>query len=290
MTSPPSARPLVSLITAPTIAPIAFWLPARTCSAASGSASIAASTIASSSPRPRSAPRPSRSTISAGSPPSATSRRAPACRRRARSASPRPCRPAPPAPRASTFDSAGRPRSPASRSAAASSPVTQLATTCGSSAVGRRASAALEVGAELGVEGELARGLLGAARARSRSARAARPGSSGSASRAAREHLLGRRQRHQVGLGEVAVVVRVLLRAQRGEDAVARVEVERLLLDLLAAPRAARAWRSSSASIPRSRKRKLFMFLSSVLVPSSLAAGRAHRDVGVARAGSPPPC
>ena len=41
VTSPPSARPLVSRITAPTIAPIALALPARICSAAAGSASIA---------------------------------------------------------------------------------------------------------------------------------------------------------------------------------------------------------------------------------------------------------
>ena len=45
------------------------------------------------------------------------------------------------------------------------------------------------------------------------------------------QHRLGRRQRHQVGLGEVAVVVRFLLRAQRGQAAAGRVEVEGLLLD-----------------------------------------------------------
>ena len=50
VTSPPSARPLVSRITKPTSGPTAFALPDRTRSAASGSASIARSTIASSSP------------------------------------------------------------------------------------------------------------------------------------------------------------------------------------------------------------------------------------------------
>ncbi len=47
-------------------------------------------------------------------------------------------------------------------------------------------------------------------------------------------------------------------------------------------PRGASRWRSISALMPRSRKRNEFMFFSSVLVPSSLAAGRAQRDVGVA--------
>jgi len=46
------------------------------------------------------------------------------------------------------------------------------------------------------------------------------------------DHLLGRRQRHEVGLGEVAVVMRLLLRAQRGQRPVGGVEVQRLLLDL----------------------------------------------------------
>ncbi len=50
-------------------APIAFWFPALNSSAASGSASIAASTAPSSSSPPPICPRPSRSTISAGSPP-----------------------------------------------------------------------------------------------------------------------------------------------------------------------------------------------------------------------------
>jgi len=52
----PSARPLVSFITTPMIRPIAFSLPALICSAASGCAAIAASTISASSPRPTSPP------------------------------------------------------------------------------------------------------------------------------------------------------------------------------------------------------------------------------------------
>ena len=41
-------------------------------------------------------------------------------------------------------------------------------------------------------------------------------------------------------------------------------------------------WRAISALMPCSRKRKEFMFLSSVLVPSSVRARRADGDVGVA--------
>ena len=46
-------------------------------------------------------------------------------------------------------------------------------------------------------------------------------------------------------------------------------------VDLVARSRTIATWRATSASIPRSRKRKEFMFLSSVLVPSSsLPSGR----------------
>src|SRR5690349_4450374 len=47
------------------------------------------------------------------------------------------------------------------------------------------------------------------------------------------KHLLGRGQRHEVGLREVAVVVRVLLGAKWGEGTGARVEVEGLLSNLI---------------------------------------------------------
>src|SRR4051794_11993055 len=57
LTSPPSARPLVSRITWPTIAPIADALPERIFSAASGLASIAACTMPSSSSPSPMAPR-----------------------------------------------------------------------------------------------------------------------------------------------------------------------------------------------------------------------------------------
>ena len=88
------------------------------------------------------------------------------------------------------------------------------------------------------------------------------------------EHLLGGQQRDQVGLGEVAVVVRLLLGAQRRERAGRGVEVQRLLDDRLAAS-SSPICRSISARTPRSRKRNEFMFLSSVLVPSSVdPAGR----------------
>ncbi len=46
------------------------------------------------------------------------------------------------------------------------------------------------------------------------------------------QHVVRRRERHEIRLGEVAVVVRLLLRAQRRQRARARVEVERLLLDV----------------------------------------------------------
>ena len=86
----------------------------------------------------------------------------------------------------------------------------------------------------------------------------------------------------QVGLGEVAVVVRLLLRAQRGELAAGRdrsgasparpspprLDDLALALDLGARSRAR-------------RKRNEFMFFSSVLVPELVGAGRPHRDVGV---------
>src|SRR5437763_8332699 len=107
VTWPPSARPFVSRITYPTMGPMASALPARTLSAASGLASIAARTVSSSSPPPPIVARPSDSTIAAGSPPSATRRPSTCCA--TADVTPRPVtRPASRA-RASgaTFDSAG---------------------------------------------------------------------------------------------------------------------------------------------------------------------------------------
>ena len=75
------------------------------------------------------------------------------------------------------------------------------------------------------------------------------------------------RDRHEVGLGEVAVVVRLLLGAQRGDRARARVEVQRLLLDLPAGLEDRRPGARSRRRMPRSMKRNEFMFFSSVLVP-----------------------
>ena len=47
-------------------------------------------------------------------------------------------------------------------------------------------------------------------------------------------HLVGRRDRHEIGLGEVAVVVRLFLRAARDRAAAVFVPVPRLLHDPLA--------------------------------------------------------
>src|SRR3954469_3109087 len=73
VTSAPSARPCVSRMTWPMIAPMAFMLPALIFSATSALALSAASTIGASSSPPPIAARPSASTIASGSPPSVTS-------------------------------------------------------------------------------------------------------------------------------------------------------------------------------------------------------------------------
>ena len=69
LTSPPSALPFVSRMTGPTSAPIALGLPPRMRSTTSGLSSITLATMPASSPESPIAPRSSRSTISAGSPP-----------------------------------------------------------------------------------------------------------------------------------------------------------------------------------------------------------------------------
>ena len=81
---------------------------------------------------------------------------------------------------------------------------------------------------------------------RPRSSRARRAaGSSGIDARTCGAHLVGRRDRHEVGLGEVAVVVRLFLRAARDRAAAVFVPVAGLLHDALArlrsAPTAARS-------------------------------------------------
>jgi len=102
------------------------------------------------------------------------------------------------------------------------------------------------------------------------------------------EHRLGRRDRHEIGFGEVAVVVRLLLRAQRADRAGCRIEVERLLHDLLARVED-RPLALDLGGDTAFEKRNEFMFFSSVLVPSCslrpAAATRWHR-----RAASPRPC
>ena len=90
LTSPPSARPLVSFITAPTIAPIAFGLPALICSAALGLASIAAATIASARRCRRSGRGPRARRSRPGRRPRRPARPARSCRCRGRSSSPGP--------------------------------------------------------------------------------------------------------------------------------------------------------------------------------------------------------
>ena len=67
------------------------------------------------------------------------------------------------------------------------------------------------------------------------SARRARRAARAAAARAASSICGGDRDRDEVGLGEVAVVVRLLLGAQRGDALGGRVEVQRLLHDLPAA-------------------------------------------------------
>ena len=123
MTSPPSARPLVSRITRPTSGPIAFSVAGLTFSAAAGSASIAAR-------RSRRA-RPSLDLAEAlalddrrpGSPPSATSF-ASTCRgRRWSRPSPRPSRPARRAPPGRPSSGGCPPRPRAARRQLAGDPV-----------------------------------------------------------------------------------------------------------------------------------------------------------------------
>ena len=106
-----------------------------------------------------------------------------------------------------------------------------------------------------------------------RSTRAA--GSSGSARRTSSTQACVDGQRHEVGLGEVAVVVGLFLGAQRRRGAGLGVEMQGLLARSVPPASRTAIWRGSSASRACCRNRKLFMFLSSVRVPSrSLPAGR----------------
>ena len=113
-------------------------------------------------------------------------------------------------------------------------------------------------------------------RPRSRAQRRRRSaGSSGSSARSSSTQARSGTTRHQVRLGEVPVVVGLLLAAQGVDLAGVGVEVEGLLASPRRRPPGCAIWRAISASMPRSRKRKLFMFFSSVLVPSPVApAGR----------------
>ena len=161
------------------------------------------------------APRPSASTIAAGSPPCSTSLsstwRAPALVTFFSLTSPTSCASA----AGETFEACGS----SSPSRAVSSLVTQLASGTGSGGGPFRRERLLVEVAQLGAEREQLRRVGAAGPARTRSARARAAGSSGSAARRGLEHLLGDRDRDQVGLGEVAVVVRLLLGAQRRDRA-----------------------------------------------------------------------
>ena len=182
-TSPPSARPLVSRITCPTIGPIAFALPPARARRRRGWPRARPRRSRRARRRRRSPPRPSASTIAAGSPPSATSlsstwRAAPTLTRLLAD-QPDERAPAPPARRC---ESAG---SCAVRSRAASSPAIQLASAWRAARARRRRERRLEVVAELGAEGEqlgavgaqpeLALEALGARRPAARASPRARP-------------------------------------------------------------------------------------------------------------------
>ena len=95
------------------------------------------------------------------------------------------------------------------------------------------------------------------------------------------DHLLVDRHREQVGLGEVAVVVRLLLGAHRGDRARDRIEVQRLGRDRTARLqdlRLARDLRADASFQESERVHVLELRLGAQLV----GARPAQRDVGVA--------
>ena len=127
-------------------------------------------------------------------------------------------------------------------------------------------------------------------RPRSRSKRSARAaGSSGSAARARSSISCGDRDRRQVGLGEVAVVVRLLLGAQRRDRLGPRVEVQRLLLDRAAGAQdrlLARDLGADAALDEAERVHVLELGLGAQLASCRPAGWRCWRR----SAASPPPC
>ena len=84
-------------------------------------------------------------------------------------------------------------------------------------------------------------------------------------------------QRHQVGLGEVAVVVRLLLGAQRVGAAVVLVPVAGLLDDPFSRASIRSTWRRASYSMARPSDRSELRFLISQRVPSSASPRRGPR-------------
>ena len=226
VTSPPSARPRVSRMTWPTMTPIGFMSPARRRSAMSGLASRAAWTAGSSVSAPPMAPSPSASTIARrvaalGHEP-VEDLLGPALRDLLLAHEPdergqRPGR----------HLRLGRVLHVDARDELVD-PVGQR---LGLDAVARQGG--LEVVAQLGAprqqpgrvrrQPEVALETLGA-RGRQLGQRHA----------GALEHRLADGDRDEVGLGEVAVVVRLLLGAQRRDRLGPRIEVQGLLLDLAA--------------------------------------------------------
>ena len=88
--------------------------------------------------------------------------------------------------------------------------------------------------------------------------------------------------RRQIGLGEVAVVVRLLLGAHRRRQPAGGVPQPRLLHDALAPFEQRRPAGLISCSMASFTFLNELMFFSSALVPSLLLAAQAHRHVGVA--------
>ena len=105
-------------------------------------------------------------------------------------------------------------------------------------------------------------------------------GSSGSSAAEPLDHLGGRLDRHEVGLGEVAVVVRLLLRAPRRQRPGRHVEVVRVLLDLAARlPHADLAGDLRLDATGDVRERVHVLDLAAR--PQLVRARGAHRDVRV---------
>ena len=126
------------------------------------------------------------------------------------------------------------------------------------------------------VGGDERPGVVDAERLRVR-ARSRRPAAPGSSPRSRSTSSALRLDRHEVGLREVAVVVRLLLRAVRRQRVGVRLVVVGVLLDRAARLVQRDLLARTAASIPRPMKRNEFMFFSSQRVRSSSEpAGRTE--------------